>query len=326
MLATLPKALCESILSYQVDPKELADRAGFDHRRLGGDGSRISDESKIKLIRLSLHATGDPCLGLTVASYIHPTIFSVLGFSWLASPTLRDVFVRLIKYKDLLLTGDSVRLEWQDAASALRLSFHQMDDVTSAFRADVIFAVMTWWCRELNHDYFAPTKVELRHSDHGQPQRYEDYFKATVEFGSEVDQIYFPDGPLGELLPNANQALAVDMDHVAAGYIAGLAESDVTSNVRRILLDLLPQGEASADEVARRLHMSRRSLQRHLTEEGHTFRHLANETRKALAIEYIRDGRHSLIEVAFRLGFSDQSAFSKAFRRWTGMSPGAFRT
>ena len=70
--------------------------------------------------------------------------------------------------------------------------------------------------------------------------------------------------------------------------------------------------------------MSLRSLQRHLGDEGHTFRGLLEDTRKALAMDYVRGGMHALAEVAFRLGFADQSAFSKAFKRWTGLSPAAY--
>ena len=92
------------------------------------------------------------------------------------------------------------------------------------------------------------------------------------------------------------------------------------------LVGLLPQGEADLDTAAKKLCMSPRSLQRHLADDGYSFRELLDETRKALAMEYVRNGRHPLIEVAFRLGFSDQSAFSKAFRRWTGLSPAAFAT
>ena len=325
ILASLPRATYETLATYQVNAAALATEAGLDIEKLTADIGRVSEAAVLRFVRLALEATGDPCLGLTVAGHARPTTFSAMGFSWLASPTLRDVFLRLVRYHRLLLTGNSVRFEWNDEHGSLRLHYGAMDDQVNAFRADASFAVMTRWCRDLAQSDFSPARIEFRHDDHGQSHRYQDLFQAPIEFEAEIDCLYLPTSALDEVLPGANQALAVDADRIIEGYIAALEESNVATEVRRHLLDLLPQGESSTDEIARRLHMSRRTLQRHLTDEGHTFRALVDETRKALAIEFVRDGKHPLIDVAFRLGFSDQSSFSKAFRRWTGMSPSKFR-
>ena len=325
ILASLPQATYEALSTYQISAVTLAAEAGLDREKLNASGGHVPDAAVQRFIRLALEATGDPCLGLAVAAHARPTTFSALGFSWLASPTLRDVFLRLARYHRLLLTGDSVQLEWNDEHGLLRLDFRAPDDQVNAFRADAGFAIMTRWCRGLAEDDFAPMRIELRHGDHGQPYRYQDYFQAPVTFGATADCLYLPIDSLDEILPGANQALAVDADRIVEGYIAAFEEPNIAREVRRYLLDLLPQGKASTDTVARRLHMSRRTLQRHLVSEGHTFRGLVDETRKALAIEYCRDGKHPLIDVAFRLGFSDQSSFTKAFRRWTGMSPSKFR-
>ena len=91
--------------------------------------------------------------------------------------------------------------------------------------------------------------------------------------------------------------------------------------VKTAFLDLLPSGEISFDRVARRLHMSGRTIQRRLREEGTSFKKLLDEARRELAEEYIRDPRFTLLEVAFILGYSDYSSFSHAYKRWTGTAP-----
>ena len=91
--------------------------------------------------------------------------------------------------------------------------------------------------------------------------------------------------------------------------------------VRDCLLGLLPAGEATQQRVADQLHRSTSTLQRQLRAENTSFREILDKTREFLAIEYMRDGKYSLAEVAFLVGYSDQSNFSRAFRRWTGSSP-----
>ncbi len=272
ILASLPRATYEALSSYQINATALAAKAGLDSKKLNVPGGRVSDAAVMRFVELALEATDDPCLGLTVAAYARPTTMSALGFSWLASPTLRDVCRRLIRYQRLLMTGNKVQYVWDEEQGALRLYFRAMIDPVSAFRADASFAYLTRWRRDLSQHDFAPVRVEFRHGDHGQPHRYQDHFQAPVEFGAEADCIYLSNDALDELLPGANQALAVDADRIVEGYIAALEQSNIATQVRRHLLDLLPQGMASTDEVARRLNMGRRTLQRYLAGGGHTFR------------------------------------------------------
>jgi AraC-like DNA-binding protein len=88
--------------------------------------------------------------------------------------------------------------------------------------------------------------------------------------------------------------------------------------------EVLPNGPPDAAEIARRMHMSRRTLQRRLSEEGTGFQELVDRVRADLARGYMRDPRIKLADVAYRLGFSDVSTFSRSFKRWTGESPGRY--
>ena len=91
------------------------------------------------------------------------------------------------------------------------------------------------------------------------------------------------------------------------------------------LLDKLPSGEVSEHDMAKRLHMSPRTLQRKLTERDTTYQKLVDDTRRDLALRFIEDPRRSLGDITFELGFSQQSALTRAFRRWTGKSPSDWR-
>ncbi len=108
-------------------------------------------------------------------------------------------------------------------------------------------------------------------------------------------------------------------------YLGKLDKDNIIDRGTAVIIDMLPSGGVADEKVAGQLNMSVRSLQRRLKEAGTTFRTLLEAVRKDLAATYIRDPDIELVEVAFLLGFSDQSAFSRAFKRWTGCSPSEAR-
>jgi AraC-like DNA-binding protein len=116
------------------------------------------------------------------------------------------------------------------------------------------------------------------------------------------------------------------LDRHARDLLARLPDtSRTTSAVRQAVLDGLRQGDVLIDTIARRLAMSARTLQRRLGDEGTTFDALLDATRKELAFSYLAGDSLASSEVAFALGFSDSTAFHRAFKRWTGTTPGAWR-
>ncbi|WP_453822699.1 helix-turn-helix transcriptional regulator [Tepidimonas fonticaldi] len=108
-------------------------------------------------------------------------------------------------------------------------------------------------------------------------------------------------------------------------YLAKFEGARVSEKVRAELISRLAAGEPSRADVASALHMSEKTLQRRLKGEETSYQEILDETRRELARQYLREGRMSVCEVTFRLGFSDQSSFTRAFKRWTGLAPGEFR-
>ena len=107
-------------------------------------------------------------------------------------------------------------------------------------------------------------------------------------------------------------------------YLREMDAGDFSNKVRQALAQSLPSGRVTEEDVAQRLNRSVSSLQRHLRAEGTGYRHILERTRERLAREYLSSGQHPIAEVAYLLGYADQSTFTRAFKRWTGMSPGAY--
>jgi AraC-like DNA-binding protein len=152
------------------------------------------------------------------------------------------------------------------------------------------------------------------------------FFMAPMEFGASENSFLIPHELARRPLAMANPALARQNDQVVMEYLAKFDGARVSEKVRAELITRLPAGEPSRADVASALHFSEKTLQRRLRDEGSSYQAILDETRRELAQQYLREGRVSVCEITFRLGFSDQSSFTRAFKRWTGSAPGEFRS
>jgi AraC-like DNA-binding protein len=164
---------------------------------------------------------------------------------------------------------------------------------------------------------------------HSQPADIHDhlaFFRAPVRFSTGMNGLFFPATLLNEPCVRNDPSLLTVLERYAAALLdrtprgSGLAE-----RVRATLLQEIREGEPKASNVANRLKMSVRTLNRLLGNEGTTFRELLDHLRNELAVRHLREDTLAIAEIAFLLGFSELSAFYRAFHRWTGQSPAEFR-
>ena len=128
------------------------------------------------------------------------------------------------------------------------------------------------------------------------------------------------------VLPSGNEKLASFSDQAMTQYLASLDEAvHLISRVQKCIVERLPSGDATGENVASELSLSTRSLQRTLQQEGTTFIAILNDTRRDIARQYVLEDTIDLTEIAFLLGFSTLSSFSRSFKRWTGKSPVQYR-
>jgi AraC-like DNA-binding protein len=168
--------------------------------------------------------------------------------------------------------------------------------------------------------------VSLRRPDPKNPKPYENFFSCPVHFGAAEDGFVLGRHDADRPLPTSNHELATTFDAILTGQLAEMNTGDLVHRCRAHLLQELTSGEPSEEELARALGMSRRTLQRKLGELGLTYKGVLEKTRHDLALRYLDDPTKSVTDVTFLLGFSEQSAFSRAFKRWNGNAPTAYRT
>lgn len=264
---------------------------------------------------------------LDASSQIRCEDFGAVGLVWKAAPTLRRSFSRMHLYVHNFNNTSEFSLE--DRGSSVYWIHHRKEPARPGLFLSNEGALSTYvaLCREAVSPEFTPQAVCFRHQAIGSKQAAEDHFRCPVHFGSDLDAIVIT----SEVLDRPNrvgdeniwQFLYSQLDEKQApdGEIQQL-DRDVMNRVAKVLSD----GPPGITAIAADLAMSPRTLQRRLAASGCTFQELVEQARHELSTRLLTDTHYSLAEVAFLTGFSEQSAFSRAFKRWSGMTPGSFRS
>ena len=175
---------------------------------------------------------------------------------------------------------------------------------------------------ELSDGRFRPRRIELRCTPPaGVAQRYQRFYGCPIVFGTRDMAIVFDKNLLDVPLATGSEELAQHNDQVVRAYLDKLDRADLENRVRSLVIDALPSGRVTKAAIGRRLGLSARTLQTRLGQRGSSFVALIDSTRRALACAYLEDSSASISEIAYLVGFTDTSNFSRAFKRWTGVSP-----
>ena len=318
-------ALAEALINhYGVDPAPLYRAAGLDPQDIGKAGVRYPFPRIARLWELALEATGDPSMGLVVGQHCRPTTMQILGFAWLASPSLEEAMDRWCRYHRIASTAGSMEWRDEDDCRVYRLRAAPGVRQIPVVVGEAGLAAILTMCRRASYPELAPRWLRLRRPDPGLQERYLAFFRCPVSFAAAENAIAMRLDDLRRPLPAGNPELAAQADRLLDRMMAEVDQGEVTSKVRQLLIQHLSAGNLGEAEVARQLNRSVSSLQRNLRAEGTTFRKLLEDTRRNMAIRLLRNERRSIGQTAFMLGYSDQSTFTRAFRRWHGISPGQY--
>jgi len=326
-LASLSGLLATSLReAYGIDPAPIFAEAEIPLTSSGSPRLRYPVAKMRRLWELSTEATGDETIGLKTGQFAKPGYFYAFGYSWLASATLHDALQRLTRYSQLVSTAlAKVSLVETTDSFALSAQFTEGANAPPREGIDCGLTALLALCDTVAEKEIRPLRVELTCPADVHPDAYREALRAPIQFNADVGVFHFDKDALTEPLPHGTPDVAKATDKIAEEYVETLDPHKVASHVRRLLISLLPSGNVSQDIVAGRLNRSKSTLQRQLKDEGLSYRDVLESTQRGLAKNYLREKKHSHAQIAFLLGFSDQSNFSRAFKRWTSMSPKVFQ-
>jgi AraC-like DNA-binding protein len=324
-IATTSQTLWRVIDSYGLDPAAVFERAGLDPSRWNEPGARFDDDKLDRAWILATELTGDPCIGLRVARHFSPASLQALGFVWLTSDSLLDALSRLVHY--FRAVSNTIELELAVAGEECRLSIARVMHLRRSRdqSRDALWAAVISLCRISTSEDFTPLALQLERPEPPCVADFYALFRAPIGFGAPRDTMVFRRAEVERPLPTANRGLARANEQIVADYMARLDQTRFADRVRLKLVESLPGGGAEVEDVARSLNVSVRTLQRRLAQEQTSWSALLDEARHELALRFIGERQMPVKEATYVLGFSEPSNFTRAFKRWTGLSPTAYR-
>lgn len=323
VLSSWVRVLLDALEAQQRDVAGLLAQAGLSEEKIRDPNARHPVRDVARLWHLACELVGDPAFGLKVPKYIRHTTFHALGYAVLASPTMGEALERVVRYCQVLTDSGMMKLERGPDEAALRIiGSMPLDPGAQAFR-DSVMSMIVRVSRLLLAGAFPLRRVMLNRDAARDLGPYQRFFSCPVEHGDH-DALFFDAALLDTPLPHSNAELARHNDAAVREYLARVETGTIVDRARTAIAEQTTR-EVSPEMIARKLGMSLRSLQRSLREHGASYEDLLRDVRRELACAYLREGRYTVTEIAFLLGYDSLSAFARAFKRWTGKPPSAYQ-
>ncbi len=303
-----------------LDPAALMARAGIDPRLLDDPRNEIEIAQLGRLFALAVAASGCGHVGLLVGAGAPPDSLGLFGLLLSHAPDVGSALRRLTYHVHLRDRGAVVPLLVSNGIAILGYEIYQPIVEGADQVCDGSLALGVNIMRGLCGAEWRPAEVQFAHRRPADVAPFQRVFGAPLRFDSDRSALIFPAGvldrPIGESDPEMFHTV---MDTIAASESA--RDDDLVADLRRILRVALITGKGSVGDVAEQLSLHRRTLNRRLRARGTTLRALVESMRFLVSRQLIENTRMPLTDIATTLGYADASAFTRAFRRWTGRPP-----
>lgn len=324
-LASWTQAVRTALTKAGLDADRMFSDAGLEMDALRDPDARYPIDRLNHLWAAAVAATGDPAFGLSVGRYVDPAMFHALGYTLMSSETLRDALQRIERYYRIIGNASEIRFAEGADEAALLFDIRDTQPRLAEEAVDAFLAILVRTLRYLAGPDFSPLRVEIQRSRPAATRVYRKALHAEVVFGRPTNAIVLAADDLGRRCRMANPELANHNAAIADRYLSRLDDAEAIVRIQKLIVERLDEGEPRAADIAARMNVSLRTLQRQLREEGTSFRELLDATRRELALSYLSERDVSITQLTYMLGFAETSSFSRAFRRWTGESPGEWQ-
>src|SRR5262245_25960394 len=313
--------------SAGVPVAPLLRRVGLTLEVIADPEERLSVRSQIKFLDEAAIALEDDCLGFTLACDFDPREIGLLYYVMASSQTLGDALKRVARYSQN--TNEALVVRYREANRLIiNLSYSGVPRHSDRHQIEFCMFGVLRICRALTGQNLVPQHFSIAHYRSEGTAEMSRFVGTKVEFGDDTDEF--------ALNSNARELPVIRADHhlndlllkycEAALADRGAGISQMRTSVENAISSMLPHGRVLVDDVARSLGMSKRTLARKLSDEGLNYSEILEQLRRDLAVRYLNDRKMHVSKIAWLLGFHEVSAFTHAFKRWTGKTPSQLRT
>jgi AraC-like DNA-binding protein len=317
--------LSEAMAAAGCEPDQILVPLGLSAEKLADPHGFIAAVDFAQILDAAARASGDDCFGLHFGERFQPRDNGALTYVVLNSPTFAVAFDNVARY--IRVHNEAARFTFVAGQPTAQLRFGL--DVPAGIRRQQVeyaLAVALSTLRMMAGSQWAPIEVQLEHAAPARPAELIRVFGAPVSFGRGVNAFVVERAFAERPVPAADARLYPILRDYLEPILAEMPQADgLMVSVRRAIGETMRHGEPTLGQVAARLALGARTLQRRLKQENLAFKGLIDDTRRQFALRYLRDPANTLSEVSYLLGFSEVSAFNRAFRRWTGSTPSEYR-
>ncbi len=327
---TITSTFVEKLVAYGATrglPRgEMLAAAGLPADVAFGAEKRVSIGCTMSLWEFLMRRLDDPAVPIHIARTCRIDDYHAYGFAVMTSGNIREALQRTVKYSKVFTSSGAWHIEERgELASA---TWRRDLPLTLGHRVanENTLAEFVQSFRQVTRSDFCPMRVCFRHPAPSSIEEHLEYFGAPLAFNGASDSLFFPRHWLDAELTGTDPALAAFFER----YLDQRLGDDEpppgwTARVREAVLRDPASGPPSADQIARRLGLGKRTLRRYLEAEGTNYRGIVSAARQEFAERLLHQPGMSVADIAFMLGYSDAGAFSRAFSRWAGVSPRDYR-
>ena len=309
------------------DVAAILAKVGARPEQIKDDAIRLEVPKQIRILELAAQELQDGLLGFHLARNFDLREIGLIYYVIASSERLSDALFNGKRYCAIANQGVRLQVRLDDQSLAVALDYVNIDRQSDRHQIEFWLVTVVRICRQVTGTRLAPRHLRIRHQRGDASAELRSFFGCDIEFGANSDEIIFPasvaslpivgrDNHLNDLLRRYAEAALNDPPQELATH---------RSAVDGVLPQLLPHAKANVPNVAKKLGISRRTLLRKLSDEGVGFSDILEQTRLALAKSYLAERGLQIIEIAWLLGYHEASSFTRAFKRWTGVTPRQFR-
>ncbi|WP_375750616.1 AraC family transcriptional regulator ligand-binding domain-containing protein [Vibrio sp. HN007] len=305
---------------------ELCKVAGIDQNGNSNQKNMINDVAFFGLLE---HIAANYERGNSIAIRVGETMecddYGAFGLAFKTARDLSGSFQRVERYGKVVTNIANYSVVQSNHSTFMAVKKDANSRIGLLLTNELAVAAATSLCREVSCQQFTPTAVHFSHEAPSDISDHEQYFQCPVIFGSDKDGLEISNDLLFAGNRLGDHAVSAFFDTHLNSELAEIVDQNrIDQRVARHVTQALSEGVPSLNEIAKQLGMSSRTLQRRLSDEGLVYQGLVDDTRRDLAIRLLEKNEYSLAEIAFLTGYSEQSTFTRAFKRWHGQTPTRF--
>ena len=322
---TLLRFISEGLGALDADWRAIFRGCGIDPTALADSEARFARSSYDQLWPAAAKWTGDAGIGLHVGEQIQPRAVNILGYLLMSSSTVGEGLERAIHYHRVIASENWIEIDKRPGSMSIRLISGNLPEEARALHTEYIALLLLKLLSWVSGDDVQATEVRFAHPRLVDEAEYQRVLRCTVRFQCPENTLLLSETVAHRPSLNANPEIAQIHREFAERQLAELGEGSVAHAVAKHIASLMELGPCDLPTIAKIQHVSPRTLQRRLADEGTTFQKILESVRRNLCLRHLKWAHIPLSEIAYLAGFADASSFNRAVRRWTGQTPLRYR-